>query len=83
MEQVGVDLFEAFGIHWLVMVNRFFGFSFLHRLHSLHTTAVTKQLDGWFSLFGIPVLLRSDGGPQFRTNFGQFLSGESDRVGTL
>ena len=72
MEQVGVDLFEALGLHWLVMVDRFSGFPFLHRLRSLDTSAITKQLDQWFCLFGVPVLLRSDGGPQFRTQFGVF-----------
>ena len=72
MEQVRVDLFEALGLHWLVMVDRFSGFPFLHRLRSLDSSAVTVQLDKWFLVFGTPELLRSDGGPQFRTAFGQF-----------
>ena len=72
MEQVGVDLFEAVGVHWLVVVDRFSGFPFLHRLRTLDTDAVTRQLDIWFTMFGFPVLLRSDGGPQFRTRFGEF-----------
>jgi len=69
---VGLDLFEALGAHWLVMVDRFSGFPFLHRLRALDTDSVTRQLDAWFSMFGIPELIRSDGGPQFRTRFGVF-----------
>ena len=54
------------------MVDRFSGFPFLHRLRALDTAAVTRQLDEWFTMFGAPELIRSDGGPQFRSSFGDF-----------
>ena len=54
------------------MVDRFSGFSFLHLLQSLETRAVTIKLEAWFALFGRPLALRSDGGPQFRGEFGEF-----------
>ena len=74
MEQVGVDLFHLEGKDFLIMVDRFSGFAFLHLLRSLDTRAVTSKLEEWFYDFGRPLKLRSDGGPQFRTQFGEFCS---------
>ena len=43
-------------------------------LHSTNTTAITNQLKTWFDLpvLGWPQTIRSDGGPQYRTEFAQF-----------
>ena len=37
--------------------------------YKLNTKAVTDVLDDWFADTGKPVSLRTDGGPQFRTEF--------------
>ena len=39
------------------------------RLIKLNTKAITNILDKWFIDMGKPVRLRSDGGPQFRSEF--------------
>ena len=74
MEFVGVDLFQAAGVHFLVLVDRFSGFPLVHKLRSLSTSSVTSALLNWFLLFGFPKRLRSDGGPQFRSEFSDFCS---------
>ena len=72
MEAVGVDLCEYGGTTWLVMVDRYSGFPFAARLKSLNTKSVTVKLLKWFRDWGFPTTLRSDGGPQFRSEFGLF-----------
>ena len=69
MSDVGVDLFEAAGRHYLIMVDRYSGFPFIHKLNSLSTTAITNKMQSWMYLEGTPLRLRSDGGPQFRGPF--------------
>ena len=72
MSHVGVDLYDLNGQAWLVMVDRYSGFPFTHRLTSTTTSAVTATLSSWFHDFGWPTTIRSDGGPQFRTEFANF-----------
>ena len=72
MDQVGVDLLQAKGHHYLVMVDRYSGFPFAKEMKSLNTKAVTNQLAKWFHDFGYPRVLRSDNGPQFRSDFTLF-----------
>ena len=74
MKSVSVDLFQAHGSHYLVMVDRFSGFPFCRLLRSLNTKAVTSILLQWFHLWGFPHSIRSDAGPQFRTEFDSFCS---------
>ena len=71
-EKVGVDLFHANGKDHLVLIDSFSGFPCVARLNSTTTLAVTNQLTRWFSDFGYPKVLRSDGGPQFRSDFNSF-----------
>eukprot|EP00095_Tigriopus_kingsejongensis_P009595 maker-scaffold1055_size66517-snap-gene-0.8 protein:Tk09595 transcript:maker-scaffold1055_size66517-snap-gene-0.8-mRNA-1 annotation:"PREDICTED: uncharacterized protein K02A2.6-like" len=73
MEAVGLDLFELDGVHWLVMIDRFSGYPFLRRLGALHTGAVISALKDWWYEVGFPARVRTDGGPQFRNEFCQFL----------
>ena len=47
-------------------------FPFVQKLSKLHTSSITKVLTDWFNTFGWPERLRSDNGPQFRTEFQQF-----------
>lgn len=72
MEAVGLDLFDFGGKKYLIMVDRYSGY-FLHkRLNSVGTSAITDALLHWFGLFGLPIRIRSDNGPQFRGPFMQF-----------
>jgi len=72
MKEVGVDLFTLGGVNYLVMVDRYSGFPFCKMLRSTSTSAVTAALMTWFTDWGFPQAIRSDGGPQFRSEFGAF-----------
>ena len=74
MAEVGVDLCEYKGVHHLVLVDRYSGYIMVARLNALDTGAVTKRLWDWFLEAGRPGVLRSDYGPQFRTEFEEFCS---------
>ncbi|CAB4046066.1 Transposon Tf2-6 poly [Paramuricea clavata] len=54
------------------MVDGYSGYSFVKRLKSLKTGAIVKSLKTWFLDWGFPKFLRSDGGPQFRSEFDAF-----------
>ena len=45
---------------------------FIRRLHSLSTGTVINEFKGLFSKNGIPEVIISDGGPQFRSEFRNF-----------
>ena len=75
MQSVSLDLFELRGIHYLIMVDRFSLFTWVHRYKpgsSLGTTATTKCLRNWFLEHGLPNEIVSDNGPQFRSEFKAF-----------
>ena len=65
MRHMGIDLFDAAGSQWLALVDRFSGYAWTKKLKSTNTSAILKQLSKWFTEFGWPSNLRSDGGPQF------------------
>jgi hypothetical protein len=69
MQQVSSDLFEEKGKHYIVLVDRFSGYTWVKLLRSLATAAITRVLDGWFLEFGYPRHCLTDGGPQFRSEF--------------
>ena len=68
MEEVGVDLFY-FGNDWIIMVDRYSGYFMIKQLNKTTTRAVIKVLQDWFTAFGWPKAVRSDGGPQFQSEF--------------
>ena len=72
MDFLGIDLFYSEGNNYLCAVDRFSGFPFVQKLRSLNTRAITKQLTAWFNDFGFPKIIRTDGGPQFRSEFLEF-----------
>ena len=72
MRHVGTDLFDAVGKKWIVLVDRYSGYAWTHKLKRTDTATVTRQLATWFTEYGWPSTLRSDGGPQFRTEFSAF-----------
>ena len=72
MTDVGTDLFQIGHNHYLVLVDRYSGFPFVEKLTKLSTSAIIKVLTNWFNTFGWPERLRSDNGPQYRTEFDEF-----------
>ena len=57
------------------MVDIFSGYPWFQRLRSLSTSAITSILDDWFYKFGRPLVVCSDGGPQFRQEFVDYCVG--------
>ena len=72
MLAVWVDLFDAIGKKWLVMVDRCSGYLWLAELNKTCTSKVTGQLKSWFAEYGWPNVIRTDGGPQFGSEFQDF-----------
>ena len=72
MRHVETDLFDAIGKIWIVLVDRYSGYAWTHQLKRTDTATVMGQLSTWFTEYGWPSTLRSDGGPQFRTEFSAF-----------
>jgi hypothetical protein len=72
MTDVGTDLFQIGHNYYLVLVDRYSGFPFVEKLTKLSTAAVIKVLTNWFNTFGWPERLRSDNGPQYRSEFDEF-----------
>ena len=68
-EKMSVDLALYEGKHYLVVVDRYSGWINAAKLNSLETAAVIKIMTEWHNDFGWPQSLRSDGGPQFRSEF--------------
>ena len=77
MRHVGTDLFDAIGKKWIILVDRYSGYAWMHQLRRTDTATVTKQLSTWFTEYGWPSMLRSDGGPQFRTELSAFCTANS------
>ena len=72
MSNLGMDLFDALGKKWLAVVCRFSGYAWLIQLNKTTTSAILAHLVTLFQEFGYPTVIRSDGGPQFRSEFIEF-----------
>ena len=72
MQYMSADLFSWQGKNYLVLVDRFSGFPWVSQLKSLSTAAILSKLHAWFCDFGFPMSIRTDGGPQFRTEFHKY-----------
>ena len=68
-ESVSIDLGTQNGTQYLIFVDRYSGWPLVRPLKKLDTKAVTSILDDWFLEYGKPVNIRTDGGPQFRSEF--------------
>lgn len=68
-QAVSVDLAETGGADYLVMVDRYSNYIWVHKLNKTTTLAVLRALLAWFREFGFPATIVSDNGPQFRTEF--------------
>ena len=74
MNHVGTDLFDAIGKKWIVLVDRYSGYAWMSELKRTDMATVLGQLSDWFTGVGWPTSIRSDRGPQFRTEFSLFCS---------
>ena len=72
MKNVASDLFHHNGKTYLALVDRFSGYLLAEKLNSTSTTAITNKLSNWFNHLGWPSSIRTDGGPQFQTEFNRF-----------
>ena len=72
MAHVGTDLSTFGGGKYLVCVDQWSGYPLFHKLYSTTTSSVFKILSGCFYLLGWPRSIRSDEGPQFRSEFEDF-----------
>ena len=75
MLHTACDLFFAVGKQWLALVDRFSGYGWTTVLRRLDTKGVTQHLKNWFNNFGWPTHIRTDGGPQFHSEFKEFCAG--------
>ena len=71
-EAMSLDLAHEEGKYYLVAVDRFSGWPLVTKLSKLDTTSITNHLENWNLEYGKPQRLRTDGGPQFRTEFSQW-----------
>ena len=66
MQSVSTDLFEHSGRHYLVVTDRFTSYPYVARFKKAPSSRqVLDVLLDFFSLFGLPEKIRSDGGPQY------------------
>ena len=77
MRCVSLDLFAAAGNDWIALVDRCSGYAWAARLSSTTTRNVLSHLETWFTRFGWPLVIRSDNGPQFRSEFSFFCQAHS------
>ena len=57
---------------WLAVVCRFSGYAWLSLLKKTSTAYILQTLDSLFTEKRFPSILRSDGGPQFRSEFDEY-----------
>jgi len=70
--RLGMDLFHFGGREYLVIVDEFSGYPFVKPLTQTTTAHVIKAFKSLTDMFGFPQYIRSDGGPQFRSEFDAF-----------
>ena len=59
------------------MVDRYSGYAWTQELRRTDMATVTGQLADWFTEFGWPSAIRTDGSPQFRNEFSHFCNQNS------
>ena len=69
MAHVGVDLFDVAGKSYLICVDKWSGYPVFKQLRSTTSATIINVLYSWFNLLGWPKSIRSDGGPQFLSEF--------------
>ena len=72
MNDLGIDLFDALGKKWLAVVCRFSGYAWLSQFQKTTTASVLESLENLFLEYGYPSSVRTDGGPQFQSEFAEY-----------
>ena len=78
-EAVSIDLGKQDGREHLILTDRYSGWAEVKPLTKLDTSAIIEVLEDWFIDVGKPERIRSDGGPQFRTEFKQWCKDQNIR----
>ncbi len=68
LTDVGMDLMQHAGKTYLIMVCRYTGWPWVAELKRTHAEDVISTLHSWFLIWGKPISIRSDGGPQFNNS---------------
>jgi hypothetical protein len=68
-EKVSIDLGHQKGQEYVILIDRYSGWTLVRPLRKTDTKAVTDILEGWFLDHGLPISIRTDCGPQFRGPF--------------
>ena len=71
-QECASDLFTLNGNEYLVLVDRLTGFLCCDKLQRTTTLSIVIKLTNWFNILGWPEKIRTDGGPQFRSEFNDF-----------
>ena len=71
-EHVSLDYGEINGRYFLVAVDRLSGWTLHQQSKSQSFEDTAKHLKSWFSVLGLPKIIRTDGGPCFREVFTKF-----------
>ena len=72
MEQISIDLMHVGSKTYMVTADRYSGYIWVEMLCDHGTKAVTDVLDKITRIFGIPVVCRTDSGPQFHGPFNEY-----------
>ena len=73
MDSLGSDLFSIGRNQYLLAVDRFSGFPIIvERLNKLNTKAIIDIMEKKFNDYGWPRKIRTDNGPQYRSEFTSF-----------
>ena len=68
-EAMSADLGMLNGTSYLIAVDRYLGWPLVKQLRKLDTSAIARIFEEWFYEYRRPLRLRTDNGPQFRTEF--------------
>ena len=72
-EHISIDLGYQKGDNYLISMDRYSGWPMVAPIpRKANTTTITNILDDWFVDHGLPISIRSDGGPQFRGPFDEW-----------
>ena len=75
MNDLGIDLFDALGKK--VASCRYSGYAWLSQSWKTTTASVLESLENLFLIYGNLSSIRSDDGPQFRSEFAEYCKAKS------
>ena len=71
-QECAANLFILNGNEFIILVDRLTGFLCCDKVKKNSTSAILIKLTNWFNILGWPETIRTDGGPQFRSEFDEF-----------